>query len=331
MFTFLLARLLGAQVSGEVLQGVAVFTIVLSVSRLGLDTAAVWLLPRLVVTNPGLLRSAVTGLVLPAGVSGVVVAVLWLAAVPILVDGDLTSGTAGVLVAMACFLPAAGVMMVALAGTRAFGGVLPFNVVNNFLVPGLRLLGLLAVVAMGGAGVSAALSWTVPWVIGAVAASLMLLRLLRRHPGRSGGGAAWPDRGLRRDIARYALPRTAMSGLEQMVIWADVILVGLILGTVDAGVYGSVARFVSAGVLFATALRIVVAPRFSAMLAEGRRDDVQDLYSVTARWIFLFGAPIYLVLAVFSPTVLAWLGPDFASGRWSMVALCIGSLVSTLR
>lgn len=77
----------------------------------------------------------------------------------------------------------------------------------------------------------------------------------------------------------------------------------------------------------ATALRIVIAPRFSALLAEGRTADVGELYVVTARWILLFGAPVYLTLAFFAPTVLGWLGDGFASGVQAMTILCVGSIV----
>jgi O-antigen/teichoic acid export membrane protein len=84
---------------------------------------------------------------------------------------------------------------------------------------------------------------------------------------------------------------------------------------------------VAAGVIVSTAIRIVVAPRFSALLSAERRDELRELYAVTSLWILVFGAPIYLGLAVFAPTVLGWLGPDFGDGVSSMVVLCLGSIV----
>ena len=120
---------------------------------------------------------------------------------------------------------------------------------------------------------------------------------------------------MNRVILRYSVPRSVMAGLEQAILWVDVILVGSILGATQAGIYGSAARFVSAGMIVLTALRIVVAPRFSAMLAAREMDALGHLYLVTTRWIVLFGSPVYLVLAIFSPTLLAWFGPGFEPGR----------------
>jgi O-antigen/teichoic acid export membrane protein len=130
-----------------------------------------------------------------------------------------------------------------------------------------------------------------------------------------------------RRLLGFALPRTLASGLEQSIIWFDVVLVGVIAGSAAAGIYGAASRFVAAGVIVLTALRIVVAPRFSSQLAAGRVAEVQTLYTVTAGWILLFGTPIYVLLAVFSPTVLAWLGPDFGEGVPAMRILCIGAIM----
>lgn len=325
----LLARALGATGAGVVLQAVAAFTIALSVARLGLDTTAVWLLPRLAGSERHLLRPALVGLLLPAVVAPTLVAAGWYAARALSGDVGLDPRVADALSAVALFLPAAAVMTVALAGTRAFGGVLPFNAIGNVGVPGLRPVLVGAAVLAGGGTTAAALGWAVPWLVGAVAALAVLARQVRRAvAGIETAGAGWaPDRALRTRIRRFALPRVVASGLDQSITWVDVVIVGVLIGSTAAGVYGTVARFVSAGAVVATALRIVVAPRFSALLGEGRTEDVEELYAVTARWILLLGSPAYLVLAVFAPTVLGWLGPGFADGAVPMVVLCLGSIV----
>jgi O-antigen/teichoic acid export membrane protein len=136
------------------------------------------------------------------------------------------------------------------------------------------------------------------------------------------------DRAVSREIFRYSLPRSVMAGMEQAILWLDVVLVGSMLGSTQSGIYGSAARFVSAGMIVLTALRIVVAPRFSAMLAAREIDALSHLYLVTTRWIVLFGTPVYLTLAIFAPTVLAWFGGGFGSGAHSMTVLCVGSIAT---
>ncbi len=183
--------------------------------------------------------------------------------------------------AVAWALPLGSIMLVGLAATRGFGGVLPFNLVGNIGVPLSRPVAVLAVTALGGSVIAAALAWVLPLVpavlvepLGAVAPGHRLRARARRCAGR-----LLPTRAVQRRLLGFALPRTMSSALEQSIIWFDVVLVGVIAGAADAGIYGAASRFVGAGVIVLTALRIVVAPRFSAYLAQERHDEVQQLYT----------------------------------------------------
>lgn len=327
LLSVLLARTMGTAGAGIVFQAIAVFTITLSITRLGLDTTAVWLLPRLVSSTKEQLRPAVAGLLVPALVASTTAALGWYvfraASSTTSEDQD---GLYGAVDAVAAFLPAAALMGVCLAAVRALGDIVAFNAIDNILVPTLRLAGVILAVMLGGATTAVSFGWAVPWFVGAVAASLVLLHRVRSNEWNTGRGR-WPGRALRGQIRAYAFPRAISTALEQSIIWLDVILVGLLAGSAAAGVYGSASRFVAAGVVVSTALRIVVAPRFSALLAQRRLAEVQSLYAVTARWILLFGSPVYVILAVFAPTVLNWLGDGFGEGATAMMILCVGSVV----
>ncbi len=330
VLSLVLARELGAEGSGVVLQSIAVFTIALSLARLGMDTTAVWILPRVRAESPHDTRAVLVSLFAWTATASCGAAVLLVVGAGLLEPGRGTSqaSTVHAILVVAPFLPFGAVMMVALAATRGFGGVLPFNLIGNVAVPVVRPLAVLLAVATGGTAVAAAVAWALPLLPAALASLWLVFAQARRFERRRQVSGTWrPDRSVNRRVLGFALPRTLASGLEQAIVWLDVILVGVIAGAGAAGVYGAASRFVSAGVIVSTALRIVVAPRFSAFLARGQIEEVQDLYTVTARWILLFGAPIYVLLAWFAATVLGWLGPGFGGGVSSMVVLCIGSLV----
>ena len=328
LFSLLLARLWGTTDAGVVLQTVALFTITVSVARLGMDTTAVWLLPRLRATDPAQVPGVMTLLLVSAAVAGAVLALGWLPLRRLWPADD--AALIAVVDAVVWVLPIAAVTAVALSCTRAFGGILAFNAVDTLLIPLLRPIALVGAHVLAVGVVGAALGWALPVVAGCVVVSVVLHRSVAGlraglPPGTS--VPRWPGRDLRTQIARYSVPRTFAAAMEQSIVWIGVLLVGLIAGDAAAGIYGSSARFVAAGVVVATALRIVIAPRFSALLAQRRTDEVAELYVVTARWILLFGAPVYLTLAFFAPTVLGWLGEGFASGVHAMTILCLGSVV----
>lgn len=327
LFTLLLARLFGPTDAGIVLQTMAFFAIAVSVARVGTDTTAVWLLPGLRARSPEQVPGAILFLLTCTLAAGTVGVVGWFTARAF---WSPDSAVAGVVDVVVWLLPVASVLAVALACTRAFGGIVAFNLVDNVLVPVLRPAALVVAHLLGAAAVGAALGWALPVAVGLAAVLLVLHRGVASLRARLPAGvraSRWPDRTLRRTVTAYAVPRTFAAAMEQSIVWVGVLLVGLLVGDAAAGVYGSAARFVAAGVVVATALRIVVAPRFSALLAQGRTDDVAELYVVTARWILLFGAPVYLTLAFFAPTVLAWLGDGFGAGATAMTVLCLGSVV----
>jgi O-antigen/teichoic acid export membrane protein len=327
LLNFMIARQLGPAGSGVVLQAMGIFTIAMSIALLGLDTAALWLLPRLT-AEPARLRGAYLALAVPAVAGSALVAAVWWLVVTL--DPGMFDGRKGLVEAISVvllFLPAGTLMTVSIATTRAFGSVLPFNLIDRFLVPGLRPVLTLVAVGVGGGATAVSLAWAAPWAVGMVAGLAVVFRQLSRATRGGDRGPLLADRVMRTSIAKYAAPRAVAAILDQAVIWLDVILVGIIAGPVAAGVYGATSRFVSAGVVVSNALRIVVAPRFSALLGGGRVSEVQELYSVTAGWILLFGSPIYITLAVFASEVLSWLGQGFGGGATSLVILAIGSMV----
>ena len=332
--TFILARSLGEAGSGVVLQTIAIFTIVLGLAKAGMDTAAVWVLPRLEISDPSRLRGATMALLLPTAVVASLLALLMAALAPRLgAGGDADSHQLVQAVQGASwFLPAAAVMVVALAATRGLGNIVPYAAVGNIGLPVARPLLVLGALGLGALGlgtlpVLASIAWAAPAAVAMLAALVILWQRIGRHERSAGArGTLWPGRELNVQIWKFALPRWFSSGVEQSIIWFDVVLVGLIAGAGAAGVYGAASRFVSAGLIVSTAMRMVISPRFSALLSEHKTRQVQDLYSTTVSWIVLLGAPIYALFMFFAPTVLGWLGPGFESGSTALIVLCVGAI-----
>lgn len=324
-----LGRLLGDAGTGIVLQAVAVFTIALAVARLGTDSAALWLLPRLADERPEALRRAAAMLIGAAGAGGAICALAlsitaWAAAGGSNATAALPEGV----LATAWALPTAAMLATSLAATRALGGVAPHALVGGVAVPTLRPAAVAAAVVLGAGATVAAFAWTLPTLVGLAAAAVLLLRLLRAHAPRGATAAAEP--GMARAIARYAGPRAASELLSQTLLWVDVLIVGAMAGPAAAGAYGAAARLSSATLMVDSALRVVVAPAFSRL---HHRGDVRGLVNVahTATcWLVLFSTPVALVLALFAPLALSLLGPSFSDGATALAILGVGAIITFL-
>ncbi len=323
VLTLVLARSFGSDGAGVVLQAIALFTIGLSVGKGGLDTAATWIVPRLLISSPeevgGTIRHT---LVLSLG-GGVVAALVTTVVARLVFDREVFDAV----LASAWAMPLAGVTLVGTAALRALGSIKAYIVVVQVLVPILRVVFILLVAALGYGAMTGAFAWALPYALGAVLTVAVLVRGLSRRFG-TGLLRSQATAETRGQVHRYSVGRSAGTVLEQGLLWLDVLLVGILLDTTAAGIYGTASRFVAAGLIVDTALRFVMAPIFSALLYSDRRDEVQELYVRSTVWLVLLSVPIYLGLAVYAPLVLTWLGPGFVEGQVAMQILCLGTALT---
>lgn len=322
LFIVVIGRALGPSGAGIVLQGIAVFSIAMSIARVGLDTTAVWLLPRLVDKDQHKVRAALVGILLPALLLGMAAGAVLILGARAWIREDALAQTVS---AMGWLIPAATLATVGLAATRALGGVRTYVTVGSIAIPASRPVLAWVVTVSGGTALGVAVSWAAPFALASVVVVLILLRQVRRRFAAPRSWRGWcPDRELSRRTWSFALPRAVSTGLEQAMTWLDVLVVGMLAGPAAAGIYGAATRFVSAGMLLSTSLRIVVAPIYSRHLGAGRSAQVQDLYVMSTKWIVAFSTPLYLMLALFGGSVLRLLGGDFGEGSAALAILAIG-------
>ncbi|MFI7498471.1 oligosaccharide flippase family protein [Streptomyces sp. NPDC049687] len=335
VFSFLLVglvtRAVGADGSGVVFTGVALFTILSNTCKLGADAGLIRFVPRDLALHDGssvgvLLRMAV----LPAAAASIVAAapLLLSPTVATLLLPQLPQADAVALVRLfGLFLPVATVGMVLLGATRAYGTVVPFVGVEQVGKPLLRLLIALPVACYLPSLPALASAWLLPALAGSAAAWFALRRCRAgrgaRYSRSAGGGAvSW------RTFWSFAAPRAVSSVFDISAAWVGVILLSALATAGDAGVYTAIGRIVTAGTLLQLAVRLAVAPEISRLLALGEDTEAHSLHRVSTCWIVLFSWPLFVLVAAFPETFLAAFGPEFVQGAPALVVLCAASMVN---
>jgi O-antigen/teichoic acid export membrane protein len=338
VFTFLMTvvvtRGLGARGAGTFFEVVGLFTILSNSVRLGADTGMV----RSVSASRAVgalheLGPLVRAALWPVLAAGVVTAAATWALAPLLarvfLHGiDAADGVTGIRL-LAFFLPMVAVTIVALSGTRGFGTMLPYALIENLGKPLARLL-LVAVVVVAGLGsVAVLLAWAAPVAAGLIAALWVLLRQVRAAQALAvTGPAAGASRQVLARFWRFAAPR-GLAGIFQItVIWLDVLLVGALRSTREAGIYAAASRLAMVGGLVTEAVRVAIAPQISFLLARREHARVEGIYQVGTWWIMALCWPLYLTLSVFGPVVLRIFGAEFVAGGNALLVLSLGMLFS---
>ena len=111
---------------------------------------------------------------------------------------------------------------------------------------------------------------------------------------------------------------------------ADVLVVGSLLGTEPAGVYGAASQLASAVSFGVSAIAFIALPMIADLHARGAARQLQDLISYVARLGLLLSVPVLILLVVAARPVLSAFGPTFADASWLLILLGFDQLVAAI-
>jgi O-antigen/teichoic acid export membrane protein len=325
----IVARSLHSGGSGAFFEGIALYSLAISLALLGADAGLVRMIPRLrAMGRTQDLRPMIKVALIPVAAIGAIIAAALFVTAPALAraishhPGAAREVTTYIRV-LVPFIPLGAVSTVALGGTRGFATLIPPMMVDNFGKPALRPVLMISVLAAGLGAVAIGLAWALPIVAGLVVGLLWLRVLLRRAEGNNADdrGPARSPRSLAGEFWRFSAP-TALAGVSQRaILWLDTLLIGGLATTADAGVYTATTRYLLPGLALSQALNAAISPQISALVTKGSLHEAQTIYRTSTAWLVAISWPIYLVLAAWAPLVLRILGKDFAAGQGPMMIL----------
>jgi O-antigen/teichoic acid export membrane protein len=180
-----------------------------------------------------------------------------------------------------------------------------------YLIPGAPLRGPLAVVLhAAAAGVACA------WGIG----------LLRRSLPAAARMAA-PEYRTRAWLVG-AIPFLWILGMNVVLMYVDVIMLGLLAGSEPAGIYRVAAQMAASVAFPLTAVNMAFAPMIATLYVRNDTVTLQKRATTCARSVLAMALPIALVFVLFGRPILALFGADFVAGNTALTILVIGYLLN---
>ena len=108
----------------------------------------------------------------------------------------------------------------------------------------------------------------------------------------------------------------------------DVVMVGILIGAKEAGIYAVAMRAGNLAQIGQTAMSATVAPRMSELYWSKREDELQHLVLTAVRWVFIPSLVLGVVMSLLANPILRVFGNAFVAGRWVLIWIVIGQLVS---
>jgi O-antigen/teichoic acid export membrane protein/Mrp family chromosome partitioning ATPase len=319
--TLLVARRLGRVDVGVYAQAYAFLALLSPLSMIGLTHGltrfvAVYLAER----DPGAVRGTVRlGLAVSTLVGSAIGAALF-AAAPLLARGAFSEPRLTVpLQFVALALPASAFTNAALAATQGYRTMKPFALIGLIFEPVARLLlaGALLVAGMGLRGVMIAL--LASNLGSAVLAALALRRVM-------GPPTAPPTYSPGR-LFRFSALSWSAGLASTALIWADILLLGLLGNSGQVGVYNVATRLVHLATFVMLPINAAFAPRVADLDARGHTESLRHTYQLAESWIIRLSLPAFVLLMVFPADLLSLFGKGFAVGAAVTMILAVGKFV----
>lgn len=120
-----------------------------------------------------------------------------------------------------------------------------------------------------------------------------------------------------------------VSGLQVFNANADLVMLGILRGTVDVGIYKVAMTIAGSATFVLASLNVVIMPQVVMLLKQGDRPALQAVVGRTARLSFMAALAITIALILSGmPLLRLTFGPEFISAYWPMLALLIGNCIS---
>jgi len=310
-----IARLLTPEAYGEVSIGLAVMSVVATVAMVGLrqgvpryisrydserDVRGAWL--------TGIAIGGVVGIVLAAGLALGAEAVA-----DLLFD---RGGSATLVVIFALAVPFIIGLQVGVSAIRGLENTIYRTYTRDLLYPGLRLVILVVLLAAGVGVLAAGYAYLVAAAVTFVGVHLLLNRLIplvgevRIHA---------------REMLLFSLPLVISTLLSRLLTRTDTIMLGYFRPSYEVGLYSAAFPLASALALILSSFGFMYLPIASRLDAEDKRDEVDAIYKLTTKWIYVLTFPAFLTLVVFPGDVLSVIfGTEYAPGSTALSILAIG-------
>ena len=133
-----------------------------------------------------------------------------------------------------------------------------------------------------------------------------------------------------RQWLKVSLPLLLIAGMHIILKRTDIVMIGAILGSDDAGIYSAASRISDLVVFGLMAINSILAPMISELYHSGRKQELQRIITLAARAIFVFTLSASVILVVFGKHVLTFFGREFAVAFVPLLILLSGQLVNAL-
>ena len=311
----IIGRSLSLTAYGEVSIGISVLTVTTSLALFGFSQA----IPRFASRDDDerAVRGAwATGFAVTAAVAIVVTAALFVGADALTAHLLDRTDSPRLVRLFALAVPLSVGLHVGVGAIRGLENTVYKTLVQDLLYPVVRILCLVGLLAAGYGVLAAGYAYVAAAAVGFVASHLLLNRLLSLR-----GEFAFRAR----EMVGFSAPLVVTSVLSMLLVQTDTLMLGAMRSSDEVALYSAAYPLAYGLFLVLTAFGFIYLPLVSRLDAGGERAEIDAIYKVTTKWIYVVTFPAFLAFTVFPRDVLTvFFGARYADGAPALVILSLG-------
>lgn len=204
----------------------------------------------------------------------------------------------------------------AIGGIRGHENTIYKLYVGDLLYPLSRIL-LLVVFLYFGFGIYAA---GFAYLIAAIVAFLAALLLFNRLISLFGEFNTHL-----KEMVRFSTPLVFSTILSVLLTRTDTLMLGYFQSTLDVGIYSAAYPIATGMLVILSSFGFLYLPLASRLDADGEREEIDTIYKLTTKWIYVVTFPAFLAFAVFPSDVLTiFFDQRYAQGGLVLSILSVG-------
>ncbi len=319
--TLVIARALGAEVSGYYYLAYSVATIASVVASLGVDTATLRFIATAASEDdwPGVSGVHRQG-ALVTGLASAAAAAVVFASAPWLANSVFDKPEVEAVIRVAAFLIPAQTLLV------LYGQILKavYRPVTSTLlqVLGPPLAASLILLASGADSATVTMAIVVASAFGFLVFEFIQWNSTVGRPARQ-----WGHFDLSK-LMRTALPLMVVSSMSLIIMWSDVIIIGMFGTPEDVGTYTPAARTALLISLGLVAIANVAQPKLAVLYNSGDVEGLEQLARNTSLLGTMVGLPALIVIEAAAPWFMSLFGPEFGVGATALRILALGQFIN---
>lgn len=310
-----IGRALSPTTYGEVSIGIAVLTFGATFSILGLSQGVPRYMARF--DDDRDVRGAwLTGLLVAVPASLVLTGVLLWQADLIATHLFELEASIELLYVLVLSLPFVVGLRIAVGGIRGFENTIYRTYANDLVYPGLRIGLLVVLLYVGFDVVAAGYAYLVAAAVAVAVAHVLLNNLLQ---------LVGPVTLHAREMFVFSAPLAISTVLSVLLTRTDTIMIGYFRPSLEVGLYSAAYPLAQGMLVVLGSFGFVYLPLASRLDADDRRGEIDTIYTLTTKWIYVVTFPAFLAFVAFPADVLGIVfGAEYTDAWLAMMILSVG-------